>query len=86
MTDSPSPVLQIVEATMRRRVFQAIWLIPMVVALIVGYLGVRSYMQHGPIDQFLSASAEGLSVGQTSVNYKYVTLGTVDRIDPGRTI
>ena len=81
MTDvTPSPEPQVSEATHRRHTFSAVWLIPMIACLIAGYLGLRSYAQHGPEITVSFRTAEGLSAGQTAVKYKYVTLGTVDTI------
>ena len=65
----------------RRRWFSGIWILPVVAALIAGYLAVRSYSEHGPDVRITFKSGEGLSVGQTQIKYKSVTLGTVQRID-----
>ncbi len=69
-----------VAAKERRHTVSAAWIIPVVAALIAGYLGVRSYVQHGPTITISFNSAEGLSAGQTAVKYKYVTLGTVEKV------
>ena len=67
-------------AEQRRRRFAAIWLIPIVAALITLYLGARSYSSHGPLVTISFKTAEGLNAGQTQVKYKAVTLGTVEEI------
>jgi paraquat-inducible protein B len=67
-------------ATVRRHHFSSVWLIPIIAALIAGYLGLRSYAEHGPIITISFRTADGLSTGQTTVRYKSVTLGTVDNI------
>jgi paraquat-inducible protein B len=65
----------------KRRRFSGIWILPIVAALISGYLAIRSYMEHGPDIAISFKSAEGLSVGQTQIKYKAVTLGTVKSIE-----
>ncbi|MGE3623551.1 MAG: intermembrane transport protein PqiB [Bdellovibrionales bacterium] len=67
-------------AMIRRRYFSAVWVIPIIAAVIAGYLAVRSYMQQGPAFTITFKSGEGLSVGQTQIKYKAVTLGTVEDI------
>lgn len=64
----------------RRRRFAAIWLIPIIAALITVYLGARSYSSHGPLITITFKTAEGLIAGQTQVKYKAVALGTVEDI------
>lgn len=68
------------EAKMRRHRFSSIWLIPIIAALIAGYLGFRSYSQQGPLVTIFFRTAEGLNAGQTAIKYKSVTLGTVEDI------
>ena len=80
--NDPSPPNQgFPEAQIRRRKFQAVWFIPIIVGLIVGYLAIRSYISHGPTIVITFPTASGLSVGQTSLRYKFVALGTVESID-----
>src|ERR1700733_6738178 len=65
----------------KRRHFAGVWILPIIAALIVGYLALRSYAEHGPGISISFKSAEGLSVGQTQIKFKSVTLGTVDSIE-----
>jgi paraquat-inducible protein B len=76
--DQEQPVFP--KASMHRRHFSAIWLIPILAGLIAGYLGIRSYTQQGDVITISFRTADGLSVGQTAVKYKAVTLGTVEGI------
>ena len=77
---SPPNATSFPEAKVRKRHFSAIWLIPIVAALIAGYLGFRSFSEKGEVVTISFRTAEGLSVGQTAVKYKSVTLGTVENI------
>jgi paraquat-inducible protein B len=57
-----------------------IWLIPVVAAGLVAYLGYSSFANRGPTVTLILASAEGLTVDETKVEHKAVTLGTVEGI------
>jgi paraquat-inducible protein B len=73
----PSPP----RAKLRRRRFSFVWLIPLLAAVIAGYLGYRTLIQQGPLLTLTFDTAQGLAAGQTQVKYKAVALGTVDSID-----
>ncbi|MDE8346052.1 MAG: MlaD family protein [Acidocella sp.] len=79
-TPPPAPP----RAQLRRRRFSFVWLIPLVAALIAGYLGYRTLLQQGPLLTLTFDTAEGLAAGQTQVQYKAVALGTVESIDLSR--
>src|ERR1700722_5330590 len=57
-----------------------LWLIPLVAAGLVVYLGYTSLANRGPSVTLLLATADGLTVDQTEVKHKAVTVGTVDGI------
>lgn len=63
-----------------RRPFHAVWLVPVVAALIAGFLAVRAILLNGPSITISFATAEGLTAGQTKIRHKAVDLGTVHRI------
>ncbi len=67
-------------ATRRARRFQLIWLIPIVAALVAGYLAYRTISQRGPTITLTFRSADGLKAGTTKIRHKAVDLGTVDTI------
>lgn len=69
------------EAKLRRPHFQLVWLVPIMAAVIAGYLGYRTLMQRGPLLTLTFDSAQGLQAGQTLLKYKAVTLGVVESID-----
>lgn len=63
-----------------RRLISPIWAIPVVAALVAGFLGWQALSTRGPEITIAFKSAEGLLAGQTKVKYKSVDLGTVNRI------
>ncbi len=67
-------------ATARRARFSAIWLIPIIAAVVALFLGWRAIGQLGPLITITFQSADGLSAGQTQVKHKNVGLGTVESI------
>lgn len=76
--DTPPPAPY---AKVRRPHFQLVWLVPIMAAVIAGYLGYRTLMQRGPLLTLTLDSADGLQTGQTQLKYKAVALGTVEAID-----
>ena len=68
-------------ATLRRQSFNIVWLVPIIAAIIAGYLGYRTIMEQGPLLTLTFTNAEGLAAGQTQLKYKAVALGTVESID-----
>jgi len=57
-----------------------VWLIPLVAALIAGYLAVQAIMSRGPTITISFRSAEGLEAGKTRIKYKDVDIGEVTAI------
>ena len=57
-----------------------LWLIPIVAAGLVAYLGYSSFENRGPTVTLVLANAEGLTVDETRVEHKAVPLGTVEGI------
>ncbi|PXX37917.1 intermembrane transport protein PqiB [Aquitalea magnusonii] len=61
-----------------------VWLIPLVAALIGGYLAVQAILSRGPTITITFRSGEGLEAGKTRIKYKDVDIGEVTavRISP----
>ena len=59
---------------------QFIWLIPILAALIGGWLVVKGIMDKGPTITITFKTAEGLEAGKTKVKYKSVDVGEVKGI------
>ena len=81
----PSPPAHPPEARVQtHRGFNAIWLIPLVAAVIAAFLGIRALSQRGETITITFSTAEGLTAGQTHIRHKAVDLGTVRRITLSR--
>lgn len=59
---------------------QLVWLVPLVAALIGGWLAVKSILEQGPVIGIVFQSAEGLEAGKTKVKYKDVDIGLVTAV------
>jgi len=59
---------------------QAVWLIPLVAVLIVGWLAVSDWLKAGPTITIRFRSAEGLEAGKTRVKYRDVDIGVVKQV------
>jgi paraquat-inducible protein B len=84
MTDLPtsSPGQEeIPEAVVaERRGFSLVWLIPVIAALIGGWLAYTTIMEQGPEITISFQTAEGLEAGKTKIKYRDVEVGLVDTI------
>ena len=78
--DTPPPDLLPEARVQTRRGFQAVWVVPIVAALIAIFLGYRAISQRGASITITFSTAEGLTAGQTRIRHKAVDLGTVRRI------
>ena len=84
MTEAPRDATEIPEALavpVRRRSFQIVWIIPIVAALIGGWLAVMAILERGPTIRITFKTAEGLEAGKTRIKYKNVDMGTVTNIE-----
>lgn len=57
-----------------------IWLLPVVAALIGGFLAWKAYSEKGPTIHVTFMTAEGLEAGKTKIKYKSVDVGVVTAI------
>lgn len=57
-----------------------IWLIPLVTAIVGGWLAVRSLVDDPPTATLTFKTAEGIQAGKTAVKYKSVEIGVVEEI------
>ncbi len=64
----------------RKPRFSFVWIIPIVAAIIAGYLGYRTLVEEGPLLTLSFDTGTGLNASQTQVKYKDVALGTVESI------
>src|SRR5512145_2091379 len=64
-----------------RHRLSAVWMIPLVAALIGAWLAFKAYSTKGPAITISVQSAEGLEQGRSKVKYKDVDIGKVTAID-----
>ncbi|MGH8657332.1 MAG: MlaD family protein [Gammaproteobacteria bacterium] len=65
----------------RSRSIQIVWIIPIVAALIGGWLAVMAILERGPTMRIIFNTAEVLEAGKTTIKYKNVNIGTVMNIE-----
>jgi paraquat-inducible protein B len=58
-----------------------VWLIPVIAALIGGWLAWKAFSEQGPTITISFKSAEGLEAGKTKIRYKDVEVGQVETIE-----
>lgn len=63
-----------------RRSVQLVWLIPLLAALIGGWLAIKSVLDKGPVITISFNTAEGLEAGKTKIKYKDVDIGQVTSV------
>ncbi len=73
-----APVAAAVVSTRRRP--SIVWLIPLVAAVVGGFVAWRTYSELGPLIEIDFETAEGLEAGKTKLKYKDVDVGAVEEI------
>ncbi len=76
-TDLPVAVV----APRSRRTVQLVWLIPLIAALIGGWLAIKSVLDRGPVITISFKTAEGLEAGKTKLKFKDVDIGLVSKVE-----
>lgn len=80
--DSDYPgVPQAVAVPKKRWAISLVWLIPLIAALVGGWIAVQTLTSRGPTITIDFKNAEGLEAGKTKVRYKEVDIGTVRSIE-----
>jgi paraquat-inducible protein B len=84
MTDRPSSgqddIPEAVAVPKRRWNLSLVWIIPIVAALLGGWVALHYILSKGPTITIEFRNAEGLEAGKTKVRYKSVDIGTVSEI------
>ena len=85
MADNPprsdlSDIPEAVAAPQFRWALQIVWLIPLVAALIGGWLAVKAIRERGPTVTISFKTAEGLEAGKTKIKFKDVDIGLVKTV------
>lgn len=77
----PFDNVPVAEARAPRRLSPSlVWLVPLVAAVIGGWLAVHALMARGPTITIQFASAEGIEPGKTRIKYKDVDIGEVTAV------
>ena len=63
-----------------RRSLQLVWIIPIVAALVGGWLAVKTLLEKGPEITISFRTAEGLEAGKTKIKFKDVDIGMVKSV------
>ena len=84
MADEPRlPEDDIPEAVPRKpgpRSLQLVWIIPIIAALVGGWIAIKSFWEQGPTITIQFRSAEGIEAGKTRIKHKAVDIGLVKSI------
>ncbi|POZ60444.1 PqiB family protein [Chromobacterium alticapitis] len=83
---SESELPQAVPVRRRRWAPSLVWLIPVVAAVIGGWLAVHAVLSRGPTITISFQNAEGIEAGKTRIKYKDVEIGEVTsvKLSPNR--
>jgi paraquat-inducible protein B len=63
-----------------KRTFSIVWLVPVIAAIIGGWLAYKAISERGPTITIVFKSAEGLEAGKSKIKYKDVDIGQVEKI------
>ena len=78
----PAPAHQLpVAEVRRRRLFRVAWVVPLIAALVAGWLVYQRVREAGPEITITFNSGDGLRAGQTPVKYRGVAVGEVSRVE-----
>ena len=61
--------------------FSIIWLVPIVAAVIGGWLVFKAFTEEGPTITITFETADGLTAGKTKIKFRNVEVGTVESIE-----
>ncbi len=64
----------------KKRRVSAVWIVPIVAALVGIGIAVQRYLSEGPTIRITFQSGEGIEAGKTAVKYKDIEIGTVTEV------
>jgi paraquat-inducible protein B len=76
----PDDVPAAVPAKSSPRLFQPIWIVPLVALAIGGWIAFKQFLEQGPTITMQFKSAEGIEPGKTRIKHKAVDVGTVKAV------
>lgn len=68
-------------AVQKKRGFSIVWIIPIVAALVGGWLAYKTLSEKGPTVTITFEDGGGLEVEKTKIKYKSIAVGTVTSVD-----
>jgi paraquat-inducible protein B len=68
-------------AVQRKRGISIVWLIPIVAALVGGWLTYKTISEKGPTITITFEDGSGLEAGKTKIKYKSIAVGTVKDVE-----
>lgn len=81
VSETPEPTA-LPEATVKRRgLFSPIWLVPIIAAMVGGWLAYKTISETGPTIQITFIEAGGVEAGKTQIKYKDIVAGVVTSVD-----
>ena len=84
MTDTPTqPAARISTADVKHKSkgFSAIWVIPIVAAVIGGWMVFQNLLQEKPVIEVTFENAAGIQAGKTLVKLRDITIGKVTKVE-----
>jgi paraquat-inducible protein B len=81
VAENLNEIPEAVAAPKSRRSVQLVWLIPLIAALVGGWLAVKSILDKGPVITISFKTAEGLEAGKTKLKCKDVEIGLVTKVE-----
>ena len=64
----------------RRHRLALVWLIPLIAAVLGGWIALQSWLAKGPTITVAFRTADGIEPGKTLIRYKNVNVGSVARV------
>ncbi|HEX5681310.1 MAG TPA: MlaD family protein [Desulfobacterales bacterium] len=83
-SDAGFPEVPAAAVKTARRRFSLVWLVPVVAALIGGWLVVKALTEKGPVITITFKTADGLEAGKTKIKFKDVEIGVVEEVLLGK--
>ena len=85
MAEHPTDLADVPEAAPHRQRRESwrlplVWIVPLVAAIIGGWMAVHAILERGPVITIAFADAEGVEAGKTKVRFKSVDVGIVRRV------
>ena len=74
------PIPQAVERKPGPKSLQLVWVVPILAALIGGFIALKALWDQGPTITIQFASGEGIEAGKTRIKHKSVDVGTVKSV------